>query len=434
MEQGSDITPIGITDWRNLRIRFGIRDRDRLAHMYCLGKTGTGKSTLLENMAIADLRRKKGVAVIDPHGDIAEHILHYVPEARIDEVVYFNLADQEYAIGFNPIGRISPQFHHLVASSLIATFKKIWSDSWGTRLEHILRFSLLTLLEYQDATLLDIQPLLTDAEYRANVLKRVTSPHLRSFWGNEHGKGTAGFRAESISPILNKLGILVASSALRHTFGQRRQVFSMQQVLDEGKILIVNLSKGAIGEDACALLGSVLVSAIQHAALFRAGQDAAARKPFYLYVDEMHSFVSLSFADILSESRKYGLSLFLAHQYIDQLHPQVQSAVFGNVGTVISFRAGAADARYLAKEFSPVFGESDIIHLPKHSMYIKLMIDGATSIPFSATTLPLAQQAASCKRAVIAASRARYGNAKEAVEKSIAYRHQQPAPRNDTLF
>ncbi len=384
--QEKGITPIGITNFRNQHTPFGIKDVDRLRHIYVIGKSGTGKSTLLKNMAMSDIERGNGLCVIDPHGDVAESLMQSIPEERMKDIIYFNPKDLDRPIAFNPLHGIHPNYHHLVASGLISTFKKIWADSWGPRLEYILRFCLLTLLEYPDATLLDIQPLLTDREFRDHVLKYVTNEYTLDYWRNEYAKYSPTLRNEAITPILNKVGIFRTSLPLKNIVGQKVRGIRMQQVMDEGKILICNLSKGEIGEDASAILGSIIVTSIQLAALHRAKQPEHTRKPFYLYVDEIHTFVSLSFADILAEARKYGLGLFLTHQYIDQLHEKIRSAIFGNVGTIISFRVGATDAEYLAKEFYPVFNESDFVHLPRYAMYLKLMIDGTTSQPFSAET------------------------------------------------
>jgi len=384
MENG--VTPIGITNFRNTNQRFGIKDRDRLQHIYVIGKSGTGKSTLLENMAISDIERGNGLCIIDPHGDIAEDILKYIPERRKQDLIYFNATEEGTPIAFNPLKGIHPKYHHLVASGLVSTFKKIWSESWGPRMEYILRFTLLTLLCVPDATLLDIQPMLTDSDFRKRALSYCTDEHILSFWSNEFERYSPKVRMEIISPILNKTGLFITSDPLRNIVGQKTNSFRLQQVLDTGKILIVNLSKGQIGEDASSLLGAMLVNAIQLAALHRARMPEHTRRPFYLYIDECHSFVTLAFANILAEARKYGLSLFLAHQYIEQLDERVRAAIFGNVGTMISFRVGAADAEYLAKEFYPTFTENDFVHLPRYSMYLKLMIDGTTSQPFSAVS------------------------------------------------
>jgi hypothetical protein len=422
VDKEKKITPIGVTDWRNTNRPFGIKEKDRFGHIYCIGKTGVGKSTLLLNMAISDVQNRKGLCIIDPHGDIAETILNYVPQERIHDVIYFNPTDFDYPIAFNPLENIHSDEHHLAASGLISTFKKIWADSWGPRLEYILRYALLTLLEYPHATLLDIQPLLTNPSFRNKALMFVRNPHIQAFWHNEFDKYAPGFKTEAISPILNKTGVFASSMPLRNILGQSNASFTMQQVLDEGKILICNLSKGRIGEDASTLLGSMLVTAIQLAALRRARIPEHERRPFFLYVDEMHSFVSLSFADILSEARKYKLSLFLTHQYIEQLHETIRSAIFGNVGTLITFRVGAEDAKELVKEFYPVFNEEDMIALPRYAIYIKLMIDGATSKPFSAQTLSMSMPGNSYKESIIEQSRMQYAQHKSEVEEIINFK------------
>lgn len=431
-----EITPIGKIDWRNNDQIFGIKDKDRLGHIYCIGKTGTGKSTLLLNMAISDIERGNGICIIDPHGDIATAILDYVPEERVNDVIYFNASNTEYPIAFNPIHNIHPSNYNLVASNLITTFKKIWADSWGPRLEHILRFSLLSLLHYPKATLLDIQPLLTDIYFRNGVLNYVIDPGILNFWKNEFEKYTPALKSEAIAPILNKTGLLIASLPLRNIVGQHESSFQMQDVVDNRKILICNLSKGIIGEEASSLLGAIILTAIQSAALHRASYDSEKRVPFYTYVDEMHSFATLSFMDILAEARKFGLSLFLAHQYIEQLDERIRSAIFGNVGTLISFRVGAKDAEYLAKEFHPAFSEDDLVNLPRYSMYLKLMIDGATSKPFSAAGLPLQVFTASSKGTIIHLSQCRYGREKEVVNKEIflVYPQRQNEDEQGTLF
>lgn len=415
----SDITPIGITNFRNSNQPFGIKDNDRFGHIYCIGKTGTGKSTLLLNMAISDIVRGHGVCVIDPHGDIAETILNYIPKARVKEVVYFNPKDLDFPIGFNPLYSVHPQYHHLLVSGLLSTFKKIWSDSWGPRLEYILRFSLHTLLDYPSATLLDIHPLLTDYIFRNKVLSHTKNIYLQKFWLNEFDKYNAALKSEIIAPILNKVGAFTGSVMLRNIIGQKDKSINIKQLMDEKKIIIVNLSKGEIGEDATALLGSMMVTAIQLAALSRAALPEQERIPYYVFIDEMHSFVSLSVADILAEARKYKLSLFLTHQYTEQLHEKILSAVIGNIGTLICFRVGSTDAKVLEQEFESVFSQSDLIALPRHHMYIKLMIDGATSKPFSAKTLSLPKFQYNYKKEIIEYSRFRNSVYKEAIEETI---------------
>jgi len=390
--------------------------------MYIIGKTGTGKSTLIENMAISDIKNRNGLALIDPHGDLAEDILNFIPKRRIKDVIYFNPGDLEYPIAFNPLEKVPADFRHLIASGLISTFKKIWSEFWGPRLEHILRHSLLTLLEYPKSTLLDLPRLLTDKEFRKSVLNHVTHPQVKEFWLSEFEKYSAWFKSEAISPILNKMGQFLTSLPLRIIVGQKENTFDFRKVLDEGKILIVNLAKGRIGEDNCSLLGAMIVTKIQLAALSRSDLPEDKRKRFYLYVDEIHNFLTLSFADILSEARKYGLNLILAHQFIEQLDEKVRAAILGNVGTIISFRLGAEDAKFLAKEFFPTFEESDLINLPNHHIYLKLMIDGKTSQPFSAITLASPEKKTSYKEEVIKISRKRYTRPRKEVERELLNR------------
>jgi len=390
--------------------------------MYIIGKTGTGKSTLIENLAISDIKNGYGLALIDPHGDMAEDILNFIKKKRIKDVIYFNPGDLDYPIAFNPLEKVPKDFHHLVVSGIISTFKKIWSESWGPRLEHILRHSILSLLEYPNSTLLDLPKLLTDKDFRTNVINFVTHPQVREFWLSEFDRYSAWLRSEAISPILNKIGQFLTSIPLRNIVGQRENSFDLRQVMDEGKILLVNLAKGKIGEDNCSLLGALIVTKIHLAALSRTDLPEEKRKPFYLYVDEIHSFLTLSFVDILSEARKYGLNLILAHQYIEQLDEKIRAAIFGNVGTLISFRIGAEDAKYLAQEFSPVFNETDLINLPNYHIYLKLMIDGITSQPFSAITLPLREINTSHKNEIIAFSRKRYTKPRNAVERNFMNR------------
>jgi len=413
------ITPLGMTDFRHRKDVFGIKKRDRRGHMYVIGQTGTGKSTLLENMVTADIRRGEGLALIDPHGDLAEKLLHFVPEVRMEDIIYFNPADISYPIAFNPLEKVHPDQHFLVVSGLIAVFKKIWPDAWGPRLEHILRHTLLTLLNYEGSTLLDVPKLLVNKRFRQDVLRSVKDRHLLEFWALEFEKTPPAFRMPAIAPILNKTSQFLASLPLRYVVGGGESSFDLRKVMDEGKILIVNLSKGKIGEDNCSLLGALMVNKIMLAAMSRADVPEKERRPFYLYVDEVHNFLTLAFADILSESRKYGLNLILAHQYIDQLETEVRSAIFGNVGTVVSFRVGVDDAAVMAKEFYPVFEKVDLIGLANHHIYLKLMIDGATSRPFSASTLPPPAVIRSLNREIIEFSRVKYGRPRFEVDHGV---------------
>ena len=416
------ITPFAVTDYRDIQKKFGIKEKNRRGHIYIIGKTGTGKSTLIKNMAISDIKSGKGLALIDPHGDLTEDVLNFIPKKRVKDVVYFNPGDLEYPIAFNPLEKVPKDFHHLVVSGVISTFKKIWAEFWGPRLEHILRFSVLTLLEYPGSTLLDLPKLLTHKEFRQEVLKHITSSQVREFWFYEFEKYSAWLRSEAISPILNKIGQFLISLPLRNIVGQKENTFDIRTLMDKRKILIVNLAKGKIGEENCALIGAMIVTKIQLAALSRVNLKENNRKPFYLYVDEIHNFLTLSFADILSEARKYGLNLTLAHQYIEQLDEKLRAAIFGNVGTLISFRVGAGDAKYLAKEFSPVFCECDLVNLHNHHIYLKLMIDGKTSQAFSAITLPPFEKKHSYKAEIIKNSRNNFSRKRSQVEKEVLYR------------
>lgn len=427
METSQRITRLAVTDYRDIRKIFGIKERNRRQHIYVIGKTGTGKSTLIQNMAISDIYAGSGVAVIDPHGDLAESILDCVPENRIDDVIYFNPADSDYPVAFNPLENVPAEQRHLVASKLISVFKKIWHEFWGPRLEHILRHAVLTLMEYPEGTLLDIPRLLTDKDFRWAILPQIKHQQVREFWFTEFEKYSAWFRSEAVSPILNKVGQFLTSDLLRNIVGQRGSAINLRQAMDEGKILVVNLAKGKIGEDNAALLGSLVVAEIYLSALSRAGQPEKGRQSFYLYVDEFHNFMTLSFADILSEARKYGLSLVLAHQYLEQLDEKIRTAVFGNVGTMIVFRVGNEDAKYLVGEFAPVFDQSDLTKLENHHIYLKLMIDGVTSKPFSAITLPAPEIDVSHREKIIEKSRRRYAKRRDDVEKEIMTARYRPA-------
>ncbi len=417
------VTPIAVTNWRDIRKKFGIKQKNRRGHMYIIGKTGTGKSSLIANMAASDIVQGNGLAILDPHGDLAESLLHHVPKERTKDVIYFNPGELEYPIPFNPLENIPKDFHHLVVSGLISVFKKIWSEFWGPRLEHILRYSLFTLLEYPEATLLDLTRLLTEAGFRNKVLAYVKRPEIRAFWTFEFDKYSQWLRSEAVAPILNKVGQFLTSLPLRNVVGQSKNTFSLKDVMDSGKILIVNLAKGKVGEDCSSLLGSMIVTEIFLSALGRVHIPESERKPFYLYVDEFHNFVTLSFADILSECRKYGLNLVLTHQYINQLHEKIRDAVFGNVASMITFRVGAEDAKYLAREFRPTFEELDLVNLPNYHIYLRLMIDGVTSQPFSATTLPFESNVASNSVEIINGSRQRYGKPRQLVEHEILFRY-----------
>ncbi len=411
------------TNYRNIRKKFGIKAEDRRRHMYFIGKTGTGKTTAMENMALQDIQAGRGVVFIDPHGESVEKILNFIPPNRINDTVYFNPADVEHPFAFNVLESVGPEHRHLVASGLVGVFKKIWADSWGPRLEYVLRNTILALLEYPGSTLLGIMRILVDKDFRKKVVDRLTDPVVKSFWVDEYPRYPERLRAEAIAPIQNKVGQFLSTSLIRNIVGQVRSKINLREIMDESKILIMNLSKGRIGEDASALLGAMMITKIQMAAMSRVDIPEDKRKDFYLYVDEFQNFATESFADILSEARKYRLNLIIGHQYIGQLtldSTKVRDAVFGNVGTMVAFRVGAEDAEFLAKEFYPRFDETDLVDLDQYNIYVKLMIDGITSEPFSAVTLPPISNPQNCADKIIKISRERYAEPKKVVEEKIA--------------
>lgn len=416
----AEITPIGITNFRGREIKFGIKRDDRRRHMYLIGKTGTGKTTLLENMAIHDIVTGEGVGYIDAHGDSAEKLLDYIPKERINDVVYFNPKDLDWPIAFNPLEKVPWEFRQIVASSLMSVFKKIWIDAWSARMEYILTNTLLALLEFPDSTLLDIQRMLGDLEYRKNIVKNIKDPVVKSFWENEFARYTPQFRVEAIAPIQNKIGQFITNPLIRNIVGQKESSFNLREVIDNKKILIVNLSKGAIGEDSASLLGGIIITKIQLAAMSRVDLPENERQDFFLYIDEFQNFGTEAFINILSEARKYHLSLILANQYLDQLPSSVVQGILGNVGTIICFRVGPTDATILEKELIE-FKSADLVNLPKYHIYIKLLIEGIASRAFSAVTLPPPPQpSVSFKEEIIQFSRATYSQSRRIVEHKIA--------------
>ncbi len=392
LDPKKDITYFGKTNFRNTDRLFGVKRKDRRQHMYVLGKSGTGKSVLLSNMIIQNIQNGEGVCVIDPHGELVEGILESIPPHRVKDVVYFNPADTDYHIGFNVIQIDDPRYKHLVASGLMGIFTKIWANAWSARMEYILNNAILALLDTPGSTLLGIPRLLVDKDYRQTIVNNLRDPVVKAFWIHEYEAWRDQFRNEAIAPIQNKVGQFLSTSIIRNVVGQSKSTIDIFDIMNSGKIFLVNVSKGRVGEDNSALLGGMLITKIQLAAMERVRIPEDERKDFYLYVDEFQNFATDSFANILSEARKYRLNLTLAHQYIGQLitdtSTAVRDAVFGNVGTMIVFRVGAADAEFLEKEFEPEFTPQDIVNLPNYNIYLKLMVDGITSRPFSATTLP----------------------------------------------
>ncbi len=412
------LTLFATTNFRGNRRAFGIRDNDRLFHTYIVGKTGTGKSTLLQTLMRSDLVRGHGFALVDPHGDLAERVLDLVPHTRLTDVIYLNPSDVDFPMPFNVLEAIEAHQRHLVASGLVSILKRFWADFWGPRTEYLVRNAVLALAETASSTLLDMSRLLVDDGFRRQVLTAVRDPAVHQFWRDEYEAYSPTFRQEAIAPVQNKIGEFLMTPLIRNIVGQRRNLFQVRALMDEGKILIVNLGKGALGEDTSALLGSLVLTRLVLAAFSRADIPEHDRRPFFLYVDEFPSFATDStFATLLSEARKYGLGAILANQYLAQLSDDLRSAVFGNAGTVISFKAGAEDAHYLAREFSPVFSEEDITNLDHHDIYLRLTVNGVTSTPFSGTTLPPTPVVASYREQIVKLTRERYTRPRTVVEK-----------------
>lgn len=430
------VTYFAETDYRSRRIKFGIRDEDRARHMYIIGKTGMGKSTLLENLAIQDIQNGEGICFIDPHGGTAETLLSYVPEHRIKDVIYFAPFDQEFPVGLNVMEDLGRDKRPLVVSGLMGAFKKVWVDAWSARMEYILNNTLLALMETPGSTLLGVNRMFADKDYRNMIVANITDPSVKAFWVDEYAKYSDRFATEATAAIQNKVGQFAANPLIRNMVGQPKSTFDIRKVMDEKKIFIVNLSKGRMGEGNANLVGSMLITKIYLAAMSRAdvGPEAVKDLPsFYLYVDEFQSFANESFADILSEARKYKLSLTIAHQYIEQMSDEVRAAVFGNVGTMIAFRVGSYDADVLEKEFAPTFIAEDIVNLGFAQVYLKLMINGIGSPPFSATTINRPKMPErTYVTEVVNASHAQFALPRAQVEEDIRKWHEPvpPQPRD----
>jgi hypothetical protein len=383
-----DITIFAQTNFRNQPTSFGIKRADRRAHLYIIGKTGTGKSTLLEALMLDDARKGAGFALLDPHGDLVKKIKSQILDYRANDVIDFDVPDGNQPYGFNPLANVAADKRPLAASGLLQVFKHLWNDSWGPRLEHILRNCLLSLLDYPNANLADILRLLSDKDFRKKVVPFITNERIKDFWIKEYDRYPERLRAEAISPIQNKVGAFLSHPLLQKILTNPEKPLSLRKLMDEGKILLVNLAKGSIGEDTANLLGSLLISRFDLAALSRADTPESERRDYTLYLDEFHNFTTQSLVLMLSELRKYRLSLVLAHQYLTQLEPSIKDAILGNVGTIIAFRIGAQDAEIFEQEFTPEFSAANFTNLPNYHIYLKLMIDGVVSRPFSAATLP----------------------------------------------
>ena len=415
-----NISAFGLTNFRGINHQFGMLRRDRSRHVYIIGQTGAGKSGMLELFALSDVFYNQGYCIIDPHGDFAINNLRFVPENRIKDVIYFNPADTAYPVAFNPLELSDPARKPNVCSEVIGVLKRMFGDSWGPRLEHILRYTLLALLDRPETTLLDISRMLTDKDFRKETLDYCKDVTVLQFWKHEFGQWNEKQVNESIAPVLNKVGAFTANPIIRNIIGQPKSSFNVRKIMDEGKILVVNLSKGLIGEDNASILGAFLVTKVQLAAMSRSDiPDVADRRPFYLYVDEFQNFATDSFAVILSEARKYGLNLTVANQYISQMTDSVRDAVFGNVGTTISFRVSADDAPILAKQFEPVFDQADLIQMNNRHFVISMIINGEKAPAFSATTLSLPTTPQDNFDQIVQSSRRLYARHREEVEDEI---------------
>lgn len=421
-----ELTLLGKTNFRSSNQIFGIKTLDRRRHIYIIGKTGMGKSTLLENMIFSDIQAGHGLAVVDPHGDLADAVLNFIPSRRTNDVVVFDPSDRDFPVSFNMLENIDPTLNSIVCSGLVGIFKKIYAESWGPRLEHILRNTILSLLEYPNTTMLGIPRILQDYEFRKRVVRKITDPIVRSFWINEFERLDPKIRVEVISPILNKVGQFLSSPIIRNILGQPKSAVDLRFAMDHKKIVVVNLSKGKIGEDTSSLLGAMMITKFQLDAMSRANIPEKDRTDFYLYVDEFQNFATDSFATILSEARKYKLNLTMANQYINQMPEEVRDAVFGNVGTIMSFQVGFDDAEYLSGQFGDETLANDLVSLSKYTAYTKMLIDGMPSRTFSLDTLPppSLDHEEGRREKVIRLSRERYATAREIVEDKIRRWHE----------
>ena len=417
----SDVLPFGSSNYHNQNIPFGLLRQDRARHLYLVGKSGTGKSKLLELLISTDIKDGQGVCVMDPHGDLVDAVMRHIPQNRVNDVILFNPMDTEYPIAFNPMEAVSPELKLRVTIGFIEIFKKLFGANWTPRLEHVLRQTTLALLDSEGTTVFSILKMLSDKNYRQTIVSRIEDSVVKNFWVNEFAAWSEKFDNEAITPLLNKVGQLVSTNLIRNIIGQPYNTFNIRDIMDNQKILLVKLNKGLLGEENAALLGAMMITKLEQAALERADMDEAERKPFYLYCDEFQYFATDTFAEILSEARKYKLSLTCAHQYMGQLPDVVRTTIFGNVGTMISFRVGAEDAGVLEKEFDPVFKVRDIINLAVREFYIKMSVRGETRDAFSARTLDCAtpKPEESHVKEIVDHSRATYAKPQQDVEELL---------------
>lgn len=416
-----DVTTFGETSYRDMKVEFGLKKKDRQRHFYLLGKTGSGKSTLFKNMFISDVLSGSGACFVDPHGDTVEELLSYIPPNRVQDVVYFNPTDVEHPVGFNLLELKDKSQRDLIADGVVEVFKKQFGDSWGPRLQYILTNTVATLAEAQGTSLLAVTRILIDKNYRKFILKQLNDPILYKFWAEEYAQMAENSRlvTEAVSPIQNKVGRFISSAVTRNIVGQVKSTIDLREIMDNQKILLVNLAQGRLGEETASLLGGMIITRLQATAMERVDMPEEERKDFFLYVDEFQNFATESFAKILSEARKYKLNLTMTNQYIDQLPLTVRQAIFGNVGTLGSFVVSQADAGILEKEFAPVVSADDLVSLDAYAMYIKLCIDGMTSVPFSAKSLPVRYQKYNLRDEIVKASREKYGVPREEIEQKV---------------
>lgn len=420
MEEGreKELSLFGVTNFRGTNTIFGANRSDRGRHIYVIGQTGVGKSGLLELLTLSDIYYDQGFCIIDPHGDYAQNMLSYIPKRRVNDVIYFNPADRDFPIGFNPLEVTDKSLKNHISSELVGVLKRMF-ESWGPRLEYILRYTILALLDYPDSTMLDITRMLTEKKFRDDVISHIQDPIVKTFWTTEFASWNDKFAAEAVAPVLNKVGAFVANPMIRNIVGQTKSTFNIRKHMDEGKILVVNLSRGLVGEDNAAILGALMVTKIQLAAMSRANVGLDDRRPFYLYVDEFQNFATDSFAVILSEARKYGLNLTIANQYVSQMDPVVRDAVFGNVGSMVSFRVGADDAAFLSKYYAPQFEPGDIMTLHNRYFVSTMTINGEKSPPFSGSTLNQPPRQTDYTQEIVNQSRNKYALPVDQIEKTI---------------
>ncbi len=416
---GDDISMFGITNYHNTFQPFGIKREDRRRHLYVVGKSGVGKSKMLELLISSDIKSGKGLCVLDPHGDLVDNVLRMVPPERLNDIVYFDPADTEFPIAFNPLEKVDEKYKMQITIGFIDIFKKLFGNNWSDRLEHVLRYTTLALLDSPNTSVLSILKMLSDKNYRQSIVARIQDSVVKNFWVNEFAGWSEKFDSEAITPLLNKVGQLVSTNMVRNIIGQPKNTFNLREIMDNQKILLMKVSKGLLGEENAGLIGSMIITKIYQAAMSRADMREEDRKDFYFYVDEFQNFATDTFAEILSEARKYRLCMTIAHQYVGQLNDKIRKTVFGNVGSMVSFRVGAEDGAILAEEYTPVFGVRDIINLGVREFYLKMSIDGELTEPFSGRTMDMKFAETDLSAKIIEASRIKYCASRETVEENL---------------